>query len=279
MHLRAAELFLRDLLAQGSLDHGRTGDQDLRGVLGHHGKMRRDEARGRQAGDGAERGGRDRHGGQRARDGPEARRGEHRVADRLGPRSGNAAAAAFVNADQRNPVAAGQLLGIDAFAQPRLVGRAAAHREVFAADNAAAAVDLAESEDEVGRSERFQGAVLVALGGAGAFAELAETAVVEQAVDPFAHGLTALVMLPLHPFGAAQFLRGVADLSNFLDFFVPAHAADPSMARPLRGAAHYEERSRRWKMALHCCVTPDATWRPSACSVSKICNRVLIAYR
>ena len=87
---------------------------------------------------------------------------------------------------QGHAVGAGELLRIDALAQARLIGRAAAQREVLAADNAAAPVDRTEAEHEVGRLEIGEPPVLVADRLAGGAAQLLKRALIQHGVDPLA---------------------------------------------------------------------------------------------
>ena len=87
---------------------------------------------------------------------------------------------------QGHTVGAGELLRIDALAQARLVGRAAAEREILAADDAAAPVDRAEAEHEVGRLEVGEPPLAIAGRIAGGAAQLPKGAVIEHGVDPFA---------------------------------------------------------------------------------------------
>src|SRR5690606_12889545 len=78
------------------------------------------------------------------------------------------------------------------------VGRAAADGEVVAGDDDGAAVDGAAADDAVGGRQADQLAVLVIGGTARDGADLAEAALVDQAVDALAHGEPAAIVLALH---------------------------------------------------------------------------------
>ena len=229
MDLRAAQGLLAERLLQRPFHDLRPGHQDLAAFPGHDREMRGDQTRGRQTGDGAEGRGGDRH----RPHGPchrlEARSVEHRAADCLGAaaRAGDTAAAALVQPDQRQQVLQRQLLGVDALAQSRFVGRAAAQREILAADDTRPVIYLAEPEHEIGRRETFQAAVLGPLGGAGARADLAERSGIEQAGDALADRQAALGMMARHALGAALFQRKFPLAAYFIDLVVPGHGQSP----------------------------------------------------
>jgi hypothetical protein len=147
-----------------------------------------------------------------------------RVADGLAAGAGDTAAAAFMQADQRHPVMAGQFLGIDAFAQPGFVWRAAAKGEVFATDHTAPAIEGAESEHEIGRGKGFQRPVGAAFRIARPSPHLMETAGVEQHVDPLPDCLPAGIMLAADAFRPALIFGQGLLMCNIADFAFPTHA-------------------------------------------------------
>ncbi len=228
MDAGAAELLLARALACGALHHRRAGDHHVRRVARHHGEVGCDQARRGKARDRAHR--RRDHRGRRHRagDGEEAVRGVDRVAARARTppaRSDYAPAAALEEADQRQPVADGELLGEDALAQAGGGGRAAAQGEVLAAQHAGPPVDLREAEHVVGRREGGQLAALVELGVTGEGALLAEAPGVRQGLDALADREPAQLVLARHGLRAAELLRPAAALLDALDLRLPAHSS------------------------------------------------------
>ena len=192
--------------------------------------MRRDQPRGRQARNRPECGGRHRDRTHGPGDRLEPGRVKHRGADRcttLAAGTRHAAAPAFVQAHKRHQVLQRQFLGVDALAQAGLVGRAAAQREVLAADHAVAAVDASETENEVCRRERDDLSRLVTLDTAGTGTDLAKARLVQHAVDPFANGQPALRVLARHVLPAAL-LPGDRELvPEFGELTFPGHGQSP----------------------------------------------------
>ena len=113
---------------------------------------------------------------------------------------------------------------------------------ILAADDAAPPVDGTETEQEIGRREGHQLAVRVALGAAGARADLLERAGVEQRVGALADGQAALGVLARDPLGAV-FLAQRTLACNFVDFRLPAHARS-SASRPVSVALTWRAANR-----------------------------------
>ena len=128
-----------------------------------------------------------------------------------------------MQAHQGHAVGAGEFLRIDALAQARHVGRATPKGEVLAADHAAAPVDRAEAQHEVGRREIHEPPFLVAGRIARGAAELLKGAVVEHGVDPFpdreepSRVLTGDALLP------ALRLREHPLARELVNLLLPAH--------------------------------------------------------
>ena len=128
-----------------------------------------------------------------------------------------------MQAHQGHAVGAGELLRIDALAQAGFVGRAAPEGEVLAADHAAAPVDRAEAEHEVGRREVDEPPFVVAGCIARGAAQLLKGAVVEHGVDPFADRQQPPGVLAGDAFLAALRLGERALLRELVDLLLPAH--------------------------------------------------------
>src|SRR5262249_49734752 len=101
-------------------------------------------------------------------------------------------------------------------------GRAAAHREVVAADDHAPTADASRPEDRVRREKAVELAVLVGRL-AGQRAGLGERVPVEQLLDPLAHGEAAGLVLALDVVGAAHATRQLVAAAELLALFFPAH--------------------------------------------------------
>src|SRR5690606_11610842 len=228
VNIGTTELFFRDLYIERALDQRRAGDQKLRRLACHHGEMRGCKARRREARDGAKRGGSDRNFAEQLRNREKARLLEYGIAD--GPAAfslGDAAARTFKQTHEGDAILRGKLFGVDAFPKARRVGRAALQREILPADGDRAAVDQAKPGDVIGGGEAGEVTRLIALGGAGDAAMLAETPLVENTVNPLANGKAALGMLGADRVHSALGQGGSAHGADVFGFFFPTHILSP----------------------------------------------------
>ena len=215
--------------------HRRPGDEHVRGAFDHHRIVAGHKPRGAEARDRAEAERDHRHGRHVGHDPVPRRIGRHvGVALRLDRLDRAAAAGAVHQAHQRQAQLVRHLLGHHLLLPDRRVGRAAAHREIVAADHDRPAVDPAAAEHEIRRLERLELAVLAVLGAAGERADLVEAAGIEQRVDALAHGELAGVVLALDLVGPAHVPRERLAAAQFLDIGFPAQVT-PRASTPLPG--------------------------------------------
>ncbi len=224
MHLRAAQFFFGHIMARGTLHHLRTRNQNRR-IGGHDRKMRRHQSCRRKTCHRPQRSRGDGNAGQGFGQGHKSGFAKHRVsqgaASFVVSRAANRSAAAFVQANERHFIFQRQLLGIDAFAQARRIGRAATDGKIFAANNHFAAFNLAKAENEIGGLKIFQFAIVIIFGHARAFADFFEAFGVEQCVDALANGETPFFMVLIYRCFAALLFGEFATGVNFIDFFFP----------------------------------------------------------
>ena len=105
----------------------------------------------------------------------------------------------------------------------RRIGRAAAHREIVAADDHRPAVDRRPPEYIVRGRQLDQIAFFVVSRFAGDRADLVKAAVIDQRVDALAYREFAGIVLALDPLGAAELARLPLALAQLLQFRPPAH--------------------------------------------------------
>ena len=152
----------------GHRDDRRARDEQLRAAAHDHREVRADHAGGAEAGDRAERGRDDRHARQVLHDQVEARQrrhvGEAHLLERL---DRPAAAGAVDQPHERDAQVVREPLGVDGLLPDRRVGGAAAHGEVVALHDGAAAVEAALADDRVGGQEVRQVALAVVAGATG----------------------------------------------------------------------------------------------------------------
>ena len=117
----------------------------------------------------------------------------------------------------------GQGFGIDALAQSRGRGRAAALGEILAANDAGAARNPRNAQHIVARRKLAQAPLVIAPGMAGDGALLVKAFGIGKALNALAHREPPLGVLLRHRFGAAVGQRPLPPLGNALDFLPPAH--------------------------------------------------------
>src|SRR5262249_51135103 len=108
----------------------------------------------------------------------------------------------------------------------RGVGRAAAHREVVAADDDRAAIDFPAAEDEIGGRERLQIVGRVVGGLAGDLADLVKRARIDELGDAFADRHAAARVLAFYAPGPAELLRHRFTPPQLVHLRLPGHRAD-----------------------------------------------------
>src|SRR6202030_3951865 len=105
----------------------------------------------------------------------------------------------------------------------RRIRRAAAHGEIIADGHHGAAIDLAAAKYAVGRRDVLQFALLVVFRGTGDRSDFVEASLVEQGIDTFANGKSALVTLTLDLVDAAHLAREGLAPGQLVEFRLPAH--------------------------------------------------------
>ena len=128
-----------------------------------------------------------------------------------------------MQANKRHFILQRQFFGIYAFSQTRRIGRAAAHCEIFTADNHFAAINLPEAEHEIGGLKIFQLALIIIFGHARAFADLVKTVFIEQCINALANGQATLFMMGFDGIFTALLFGKLAPLFNLVNVFIPAH--------------------------------------------------------
>ena len=136
-----------------------------------------------------------------------------------------AAAAGAVNeTNERDAQLVRHLLRHHLLLPDRGIRRAAAHREVIAADHDGAALDPSPPEDEVGGLERLDVFAIVAvLRAPRDRADLVEAAGIEQRIDALAHREAAGVVVALDLVRSAHAAGQLFAPAQFLDVGFPAH--------------------------------------------------------
>ena len=225
VNLGTAELLLGEVDAQRPPHQRRTANQHLGGAPGHHRKVGGHQAARREPRHRTQGRGSDGHLAHGVGDDAKAGFGEHRLAGGAALAAGtlDAAAAAFEQAHERHPVLAGEVLRVDALAQPGGIGGAALQGEVLAANHHPAVVDLAEADHVVGGHVAGQPILVVVVRQRRGLAVLLKGAAVEQFVDALANGQPTLGVLAGNAFLTALLTRQVAPLGQFLDLAFPTH--------------------------------------------------------
>src|SRR5439155_677207 len=134
-----------------------------------------------------------------------------------------AATRALDQADQRQPQLVGHRLALQVLFLDGGVGRAAAHREVVAADDDRAPVHFCAAEDEVRRRERLEVVGRVVGGLAGDLADLVEGAGIDELGDALADGHPAARVLALHALRAAELLGEALAAPQLVHLRLPGH--------------------------------------------------------
>ena len=223
MDAAAAEFLLRQLLARGR-DHGRPGDEHLRLAAHQQRVVALHDLGGAEARDRAQAEAHDRHRREVADHVLEARQERHvGVAHRLERLYRTAAAAAFDQADHRQAQFVRHLFGRHLLLDDRGVGRAAAHGEIVAGHDDAAAFDATAAEEEVGRGHRLQCAGFVVGAVARDRADFVEAAGIEQCADALAHRQAAGGALPRNLVRSAHLAGQGLTLPQFFEFGLPGH--------------------------------------------------------
>ena len=189
--------------------------------------MRGNQARGAEAGDGAETEADDGHGGHLVRH--QVKRGrlaqstwQVRASGRLDCLDRPAAARAFDQADDRHAVLGRDLLRHLGLALDGSVRRSATQREVVTGDDHRAAIDQPASEHAVTGHELGDVALEVVRRLAGDAADFLEGARIEHLVDPFPHRQAAALVLACDPLLTAHLSgNGLAE-PQFLQLRLPS---------------------------------------------------------
>ncbi len=245
MDFRAAQLLLVDRLADRGSDR-RAGGKQLRQALDHHRIMARHRARRAEP---RRRAKRERHDGNGVQIGDDMLpAGHHRhigVAHRLERLDRSASAGAVDHADERQAQFVRHRLALDKLAVQSRIGRPAAHGEIVGAGDDRAAVDIAATEDEIGRRQIDQIAVLIVAAAPGDLADLAKAARIEQRVDPCARIHLAARMLPRNLVFPTHLLGQRTAPGELVDLFLPTHAATLA-----RGVASVTQENQPFFLAM-----------------------------
>ena len=244
MDLLAAQLFLADLEAAAGLDHGRSADEELAGVLDHHVEVAVGGDHGGAAGDGAEHDGDD---GRAPEQVVDAGAAADLWADDVGVaelfKVAHAAAGGVEQAHKGDAVHVGVADRPAALFADEAVGGAAADREVVALHRDFAPVDAGDADDAVGGGQRGE-LVAVPLGAAGEDAGLAEAVGIDEQVDSLADGQLAAAFVEGDIVGAAHLPGQLGAALDFVEFGLP---------RRLPGRLPGHGRLRAWgDAARHC---------------------------
>ncbi len=210
----AAQFLHRDVFAGDGLDHVRTGDEHLAGLVDHHHEV------GQRGGVDVATGG----GTHDQRDLRDDAGSQDVVAEDLAVQAErdhallDAGARAVVDPDQRPAGLEGQLLHLDDLLAVDLAEAAAEHRGVLAEDADVAAVDGAVAGDDTvaERAVRLQPEVGAAV--AGQCVEFDERSLVQQGVDALARSELALFVHLLHGGFTHRVQRLFAPLAQFGEF-------------------------------------------------------------
>ena len=219
----AAELLLVGRLAHGGGDDRRPGDEELRGSLDDHREVRRDDAGGAQAGNGAEGRGDDRDDRVVLDDEVEAGEGRDVCEAHLLERLDAPTAAGTVDeSHERKAQVVGHALGVDRLLPDGRVGRTAADREVVALEDCAPASNPALAGDDVGGQKVGELADLVVGALAREGASLVKGPGVEEALDPLPDGQTAGGVLALDALRSAHSPCQLLAVAKLGDLGLPA---------------------------------------------------------